>query len=94
MKIDVDEMKDGQAVADRLRRDRTDGIPWMVILDAEGTELISSDGPHGNIGCPMEAEEREYFVTMIEITKKKMSPGRLTAIASALEEYAAKKRRR
>ena len=32
------------------------GIPWMVILDTDGKELISSDGPKGNIGYPAHAQ--------------------------------------
>ena len=37
-------MELGQDVAKTLRKSRSGGIPWMVILDGNGKELISSDG--------------------------------------------------
>ena len=92
LKIDVDEMQHGDAVGKKLRGPRTGGIPWIVILDGDGAELVSSDGPGGNIGCPMQEAERAYFVSMIEKTMQHAPPGRLEEIAQALSEHAAKKR--
>ena len=47
LKIDTTAMQHGAEVAKRLRKSRTNGgIPWMVILDAEGEELISSPPAH------------------------------------------------
>ncbi len=68
IKIDVETMAHGDEIGTRLRGDRSEGIPWITILDGEGTELITSDGPGGNIGCPITDEECAYFVTMIEQT--------------------------
>jgi hypothetical protein len=65
----------------------------MVILDADGRELISSDGPNGNIGYPSRPEAIDYFLTMIEKTKKRMSAQRIGAVKQALEDNAAKLRR-
>ena len=60
----------------------------MVILDAEGNELITSDGPRGNIGCPIMPHEIEYFMTMIEKTNERYSEDHLNRIAIALEANA------
>jgi hypothetical protein len=48
--------------------------------------LPSSDGPNGNIGYPSRPEEIDYFLKMIEKTKKRMSAQQIGAIKQALEE--------
>ena len=88
LKIDTDRHKNGKAVADRLRGERTGGIPWMVITDATGKELVSSDGPEGNIGCPMSESERGWFVEMIRKTEQHMSKLELGTIEYELQIFA------
>ena len=66
LKIDTERHLNGEAVARKLRGDRTGGIPWMVITDASGTELITSDDPkNGNAGCPVTESERAWFMEML-----------------------------
>lgn len=85
--IDSLRMRRGDAIENRLRHGRGAGIPWMVILDAEGQELISSDGPKGNIGYPSRPEEIDYFVSMIEKTRKRTSDKYIAVIRKKLHEY-------
>ena len=92
LKIDVEEMQHGDVIGKKLRGDRTGGIPWFTILDAEGAELVSSDGPNGNIGCPVSEDECAYFVSMIEKTIQHAPAGRVAEIAKALDKYAQKRR--
>ncbi len=92
LEIDVETMENGEATANRLRGERGGGIPWIAILDADGTELVTSDGPDGNIGCPVSEDECAYFVSMIETTIQRAPEGRIAEITKALDEYAAKKR--
>ncbi len=88
VKIDTDEMKNGAEIAKRLRGDRDGGIPWMVILDADGNELISADGPNGNIGCPIEPAGIVHFMNMLEQTSRHSNAGTRMAVRTALEEFA------
>ncbi|MCZ6690280.1 MAG: hypothetical protein O7H41_11795 [Planctomycetota bacterium] len=87
VKIDTDRMTNGKELALRLRPSGKGGIPWIVILDPEGEELITSDGPNGNIGCPVKPEERSHFVSMIEKTAKEMSEQDLSAFKSLLDKF-------
>ena len=64
----------------------------MVILDADGNELVSSFGPAGNIGCPINPSEINYFLDMIEQTRIKISDDRVAEIEVALEAYASEHR--
>ncbi len=92
LKIDVEKMKHGDETGKKLRGDRSGGIPWITILDGDGTELLTSDGPNGNIGCPITEEECAYFVRMIEKTMQHAPEGRIAEIAKALDEYAQRRR--
>lgn len=71
--IDTDRMTSGAELAQRLRKSETGGIPWTAILNAEGTPLVTSDGPEGNCGCPVDAHEIDHFLTMIDTTRQHMS---------------------
>ena len=92
LKIDVEAMELGDEVAKKLRGTRTGGIPWIVILDGDGAELISSDGPNGNIGCPITKDECAHFVTMITKTIQHAPAERVSDIQVALEAFAQARR--
>ena len=77
IKIDLSEMENGTEVAKRLRKSRTGGIPWMVILDANGKELVSSDGPQGNCGYPFRPHEVDHFLHMLRSTSTRMDEKQL-----------------
>lgn len=88
VKIDTDEMENGQTVADKLGG-ANKGLPWITILDKTGMELINSDGPGGNIGCPALDEEQAHFMSMLKKTAQKTSSEKLNEVAEALKKYAA-----
>ena len=92
LKIDTQKMEHGDETGKKLRGDRGGGIPWITILDGDGEELVTSDGPNGNIGCPITEEECAYFITMIEKTIQHAPKGRIAEIADALEEHAKTRR--
>jgi len=88
VKIDTDNMENGQAVADKLGG-KGKGLPWMTILDATGKELVTSDGPGGNIGCPATEEEQAHFVSMVSETAQHADEATVEKLAAALKAYAA-----
>ena len=92
LKIDVEKMEHGDETARRLRGDQSGGIPWITILDADATELVTSDGPNGNIGCPITEQECAYFIGMIEKTIQHAPESQVAEIAKALDEYAKTRR--
>lgn len=88
LKVDTDRHLHGEAVAKRLRGERSGGIPWSVITDAEGAELVTSDGPGGNIGCPVSAEERAHFIDMVRRTRVRITDDELAVLESELAAFA------
>ncbi len=88
VKIETDKMEGGEEVQKELMKGRQGGLPWMVILDGEGEELVSSNNAKGqNIGCPAEDHEIEHFVEMIKVSSD-TSEELLGAIMSEMKEYA------
>ena len=82
-------MEGGEDVFTELKKDRSGGLPWMVILDGNGKEIVTSVGPEGNVGCPVEPFEIEHFVDMIKQSSN-ASEEQLIAITDALLAYAKK----
>lgn len=92
--IDTDRMTHGKAIYDKLKAGRSGGLPWLVVLDEAGKELITGVGPEGNIGAPVQPEECEHFVAMLKATKRRMSDDDVAVIAAELEAHAKPKRRK
>lgn len=88
VKIDIQNMAHGEDVAGRIRKITEGGIPWMVILKANGDELITSDGPMGNIGYPFQPAEIEHFMSMLKATSKRTTAEQMAAIVEAFNENA------
>lgn len=82
-------MEGGEDVLNRLKQDRSGGLPWMVILNGDGEEITCSVGPQGNVGFPVEPFEIEHFVDMIK-TSSDASAEQLAAISDALKSNARK----
>lgn len=93
VKIDTDRMIRGKEIAGRLRKETSQGIPWLAILDAEGTPVVTSDGPSGNIGYPMQPKEIEHFLAMLRQTRQKTTDEQLDEIERQLRSYAAERAR-
>ena len=86
-------MANASAVTTRLRRNRGGGIPWLLILDAAGQELITGEGPKGNIGCPVQPEEVAWFGQMVAKTHQRMTEAQRVQLGEVLEKFATKYRR-
>lgn len=93
--IDVDRDTHGKELNERLKGQRSGGLPWMVIVDGDGKEIISSNGPPdgGNIGAPVTEAECAHFKTMLERSRKHVSDGDLQLLLQELELHAKPKRR-
>src|SRR5262249_12955029 len=72
-KIDVDRTEGGKDLDQKVRDGKQGGIPWFVILDKDGKQLITSDGPKGNIGAPVQSDEIEHFLGMLNKTRSRLT---------------------
>jgi uncharacterized protein YyaL (SSP411 family) len=87
VKVDVDRMPHGQEVLAEYCK-KPGGIPWMVILDAQGQPVVNSDGPKGNVGYPVEPHEIEHFLAMLNQSRRQIEPEQVAAIEEVLKAEA------
>ena len=73
-------------IMQRLRDGQRGGIPWSVILDAEGNTLATSTGPDGNCGFPSTESGIEHFMNMLATTRIRLSDEDLASIRNDLEK--------
>ena len=89
LSLDSGKHRKGAEVIAKLRAGHGDGgIPWMVMLDAEGKAIVTSDGPKGNVGCPVQPDEIAWFRTMLERSKKRLTTAELDTIEQANHAFA------
>ena len=88
-------MKNTDEVGEPWGKHRGEGIPWMAILDSDGNALVTSnDGPTGeNIGHPIESEEIEHFMHMIEQTAQHLTMEQRVQLRKRWEKFTAQQRR-
>lgn len=91
--IDVDRDAGGRQINERLMAGRSGGLPWMIVLDAGGKELVTSnaqvEGHQGrNIGGPRADWEQAWLVEMLRRSKgAKVTDSELDRVAEDLAEY-------
>ncbi|RMH04733.1 MAG: hypothetical protein D6702_02460 [Planctomycetota bacterium] len=79
-------MLKAKALERSFRGDRGGGIPWYAIVTAGGRVLATADGPRGNVGCPVTAEEIAHFMATLRSTRQRLGDAELTRIEQALLE--------
>ncbi|MHC4947528.1 MAG: thioredoxin family protein [Planctomycetota bacterium] len=84
VKIDIDRMIGGEALMEHFARGRSQGIPWFAFLDADGTPIVTSEGPDGNIGCPHSDAEIAQFRALLRRVAKRMTPEDIERITRRL----------
>lgn len=93
VKLDISRDKLGEDVFERCKGKREGGIPWYVILDADGTERVTSNLPATasrragtNMGFPTLPPEIDHFLTMLRDTAPHLPAERLAAMRAMLEK--------
>ncbi|GAB4136404.1 MAG: hypothetical protein Fur0037_00910 [Planctomycetota bacterium] len=94
LSIDVDRMTHGKEIQDSMQKGRRGGLPWTIVLDEKGAELVTSNDANGNnIGAPVQPEEIAHFVEMIRKTKRHMTDEEVRVVADDLREFARPRQR-
>lgn len=84
VKLDFDRAPHAQDLAKRYQP-AAQGLPWMVIVDADGKAVVDSTGPEGNVGFPAKASEYAHFKTMLEKAKRHLTDGDIASLMASLE---------
>ena len=84
VKIDLDRAPGAGDLAKRYQA-KDEGLPWMVILDADGTAITTSTGPEGNTGFPAKPSEYAHFRTMLDKAKRHLTDADIVALIASVE---------
>ncbi|MFT5289137.1 MAG: hypothetical protein ACI82F_001196 [Planctomycetota bacterium] len=66
-------MVDGKQIEERYTGGEQKGYPWFVIVDSGGKALADSDGPDGNIGCPVSEVEATHLFSVLRKTRQRLT---------------------
>jgi hypothetical protein len=84
VKIDVDRTIGGKDVLARFNAAPSGGLPWFVILGADGEVLSDSTASAGNVGFPAAPEEIAHFEKMLTKAAVNMTPADIKAVIATL----------
>lgn len=86
VKIDVEEMSGGKELMDSYSGGDA-GVPWLAILDPDGTVVVNSIAPNGrNIGSPQAEWEIEHWNTMMRTAAKRITEKEIQYMAQTWAE--------
>jgi thiol-disulfide isomerase/thioredoxin len=88
LKIDTDRMEGGEEMLARYCK-KPGGIPWFVVLDAQGKALADSDAASGNVGYPVEPHEIAHFMQLLKETARGLKAEQLERVEETLKSRAA-----
>jgi len=85
VKIDNERMKGGKEIFARYNPDsKTGGIPWFVMLDADGKARANSTAAKGNVGFPATPEEIAHFVKMLKTCRRNLTDDDIAVLRRSL----------
>jgi len=84
VKIDTERTAGGQAMLDSMSGGKSGGIPWFLLVDETGKEIINSSGPKGNMGFPSESAEVDHFEVMLKKAAKNLTTEEIGTIVGSL----------
>lgn len=86
VKVDVDRFTGGKALNEKHGGDKA-GLPFFVILDADGKKIGDSFAkPSTNVGFPAAPEEIAHFIRTVRKTAPKLSDEQVAALETGLKK--------
>ncbi|QDV22265.1 thioredoxin family protein [Aureliella helgolandensis] len=86
--LKIDDFRDlnGQAIAERLTKGRSVGVPFHAIFNANEKSVTDSYGPLGNIGFMSGLEGKRHFKTMLDEVCSNINPQEIQALLDSLQD--------
>ena len=86
VKVDVQEMIGGQQLMDSYTEGSA-GLPWLAILNPDGSVVVNSIAPNGrNIGSPIDEWEIDHWNTMMRSAAKRITEEEILYMAETWAE--------
>ena len=88
LKIDEDRTIGGKELSAKMRGERQGGLPWIVLLDAQGKELAAGndldDKEKANVGFPQAEPEIVWFGKMLASARSSISDAEIEELKASL----------
>ena len=88
VKIDEDRTIGGKELSAKMRGERQGGLPWIVLLDAQGKELAAGndldDKEKANVGFPQAEPEIVWFGKMLASARSSISDAEIEELKASL----------
>ncbi|WP_430454247.1 M56 family metallopeptidase [Rhodopirellula europaea] len=86
LKLEQGTSSENSEIVNRLTDGNHVGIPFHAMFSADGTKIIDSKGPLGNIGSVSGFEGKQHLRKMMEASCKRISPSEIQSVISSLED--------
>lgn len=86
LKLEQGTSSENSEIVNRLTDGNHVGIPFHAMFSADGTKIIDSKGPLGNIGSVSGFEGKQHLRKMMEASCKRISPSEMQSVISSLED--------
>lgn len=89
--IDTDRMIGGAEFLKKVRGGGGGGIPWFTFMEADGTQLITSDTVLGsNLGCPHTEKEVAAWGETLRKARLRITDAEIAEVMEAFNEAGAR----
>ncbi|GAB5512293.1 M56 family metallopeptidase [Rhodopirellula baltica] len=86
LKLEQGTSSENSEIVNRLTDGNHVGIPFHAMFSADGTRIIDSKGPLGNIGSASGFEDKRHLRKMMEASCKRISSTEMQSIISSLDD--------
>ncbi|CAD75235.1 probable penicillin resistance regulatory protein [Rhodopirellula baltica SH 1] len=86
LKLEQGTSSENSEIVNRLTDGNHVGIPFHAMFFADGTKIIDSKGPLGNIGSVSGFEGKQHLRKMLEASCQRISPTEMQSVISSLED--------
>tara|TARA_R110001592_G_scaffold303440_1_gene575571 strand:+ start:346 stop:633 length:288 start_codon:yes stop_codon:yes gene_type:complete len=86
LKLEQGTSSENSEIVNRLTDGNHVGIPFHAMFFADGTKIIDSKGPLGNIGSVSGFEDKQHLRKMMEASCQRISPTEIQSVISSLED--------
>ncbi|EMI54811.1 M56 family metallopeptidase [Rhodopirellula sallentina] len=83
LKLEQGSSSENSEIVNRLTDGKHVGIPYHAMFTADGTRVIDSNGPLGNIGSPSGFEGKQHLKEMLQASCKRISNSEIESIISS-----------
>lgn len=85
LKVDSSDLH-GVEAAERITTGKSGGVPFHAMFAADGTRIVDSESPAGNVGHPAGIEGKKHLRKMLLETRQRLTDAEIDRIVASLDD--------